>query len=217
MLRKEQRAEIVDITQKLLNGSLRHVRAAALAAVLVPLAAVPATTASAVLSGSGGTPPPPPPCGFVTSGGFVFNDAGKEVNFGAHGGCKNGEFWGNVNLVDHSTGYHLNAVEVTGFFNPTDNPNTRDICGFATTNAAEAQPVWFHIRLVDNGEPGVADLFGIHLSNGYVLTPRLLAGGRKGGGDVQLHEPNPSTTSPNPMPDEATMCNGVAAPDVAVP
>jgi hypothetical protein len=212
MLRKQD--ELADKTQTVLRGSLKHARAAVSAALLLACAAVLATTVVASSQCEGPCPPPdtPPPCGFVTSGGFVFNDAGKEVNFGAHGGCKNGEFWGNVNLVDHSTGYHLNALDVTGFFNPTGDPNVRDICGSATTNTAEPQPVYFHIRLTDNGEPGVADTFGIRTSNGYVLSPRLLAAGRKGGGNVQLHEPNPSTASPNPMPDEATMCNDVAAP-----
>ena len=212
MLRKQD--EFAGKTQPVRQGSLKYARAAAIAALPVMFAAVLATTAVASSQGCLECPPPytPPPCGFVTSGGFVFNDAGKEVNFGAHGGCKNGEFWGSVNLVDHSTGYHLNALEVTGFFNPTGDPNVRDICGSATTNTADPQPVYFHIRLTDNGEPGVADTFGIRTSNGYVLSPRLLAAGRKGGGNVQLHEPNPSTTSPNPMPDEATMCNNVEAP-----
>ena len=213
MLRKQNQHTAT--TQTSIQRSLKNVRAVALAGLLVMFAAVLATTAIASSQGCLECPPPytPPPCGFVTSGGFVFNNAGKEVNFGAHGGCKDGEFWGSVNLVDHSTGYHLNSVEVTGFFNPTTDPNVRDICGTATTNAAEPQPVYFHIRLIDNGEPGVADQFGIRVSGGYEVTlPRLLAAGRKGGGNVQLHEPNPSTTSPNPMPDEETMCNNVAAP-----
>src|SRR5262245_35517856 len=54
----------------------------------------------------------PAPCDFVTSGGFVYADSGKKANFGAHGGCKNGEFWGHVNFVDHTTGYHVNSLEV---------------------------------------------------------------------------------------------------------
>jgi hypothetical protein len=129
---RQKQNEFVDKPQTLLQGSLKHTRIAALAALMMAFAVVLATTAVAS-SQCPECPPPsqPPPCGFVTSGGFVLNDVGKEVNFGAHGGCKNGEFWGNVNLVDHSTGYHLNSVEVTGFFNPTDNPNVRDICGFA--------------------------------------------------------------------------------------
>jgi hypothetical protein len=212
MLRKQN--EFVDKTQTLLLRSLKYAKVAALAALPVAFAAVLATTAVASSQCEGECPPPtaPPPCGFVTSGGFVFNGAGKEVNFGAHGGCKKGEFWGNINVVDHGTGLHLDGLDTTGFFVPADDPSARDICGTATTNGSEPQPVYFRIRLTDNGEPGVADLFGMRLSSGYELSPRLLAGGRRGGGDVQLHEPNPSSTSPNPLPDEATMCNGVEHP-----
>ena len=82
----------------------------------------------------------------------------------------------------------------------------------ATTNAAESQPVFFRVRLIDNGEPGVADLFGIRLSNGYSVATRLLGRGMHGGGNVQLHDPNPSTSGPDPSPDESTMCNGVGEP-----
>lgn len=33
------------------------------------------------------------PCDFLTAGGFVFKDNFQQVNFGAHGGCKDGKFW----------------------------------------------------------------------------------------------------------------------------
>jgi len=166
------------------------------------------------------TPGVPAPCDFITSGGFVFTDGGAEANFGAHGGCKLGEFWGHVNFVDHSTGYHLNSVEITGYLSPFPGSTTRDICGLATTNRPEPQPVPFRVRLTDNGEPGVADTFGIAIGSGptgYRLYSRLLGGGKSGGktgggGNVQLHEPNKSTTGPNPSPSEAAMCAGVPAP-----
>jgi hypothetical protein len=67
--------------------------------------------------------------------------------------------------------------------------------------------------LEDNGEPGRNDRFGIRLSNGYLVTPRLLNGGGPGGGNVQLHGPNPSTTGPVPAPSEAAMCGGLATPE----
>ena len=54
-------------TQQLLDGPLKHIRAAALAAALLPLASVAAAPASAQTCGSGGV------CGTVS--GFVFNDA----------------------------------------------------------------------------------------------------------------------------------------------
>src|ERR1700682_6517187 len=92
-------------TQQLLKGSLKHVRVAALAAALVPLASV--AVSHAVVSGQGsggtGTGAVPSPCDFVTSGGFVLTDTAKEVNFGAHGGCKHDGFWGHLNYVDHGT------------------------------------------------------------------------------------------------------------------
>lgn len=155
----------------------------------------------------------PIPCDFVTSGGFVFTDSDAMANFGAHGGCKNGAFWGHVNYVDHGTapGYHVNSTEITGYLaDPLVDPNARDICGIARTNRDET--VRFRVRLVDNGEPGTSDKFGIRLSNGYHVSTRLLGGGGPGGGNVQLHEPNPSTTAPTPTPDEATQCGGLATP-----
>jgi hypothetical protein len=81
-----------------------------------------------------------------------------------------------------------------------------------TNNPADPQPVWFRVRLIDNGEPGVADQFGIRLSTGYAVTTRLLNAGRGGGGNVQLHAPNPSTVGPNPAPPETAMCGILAAP-----
>jgi hypothetical protein len=216
MSQEDRHLELREKTQRLLNGSLKHARAAALAIALVPLASVAISPAVARAQGSGGTPPGatvPSPCDFVTSGGFVISDTDKELNFGAHGGCKLDGFWGHLNYVDHGTGYHVDSIDITGYLTPFPGSNIRDICGTATTNnPADSQPVYFRVRLVDNGEPGVADLFGIRLSNGYNATTRLLGRGMHGGGNVQLHGPNPSTTGPNPSPDEFTMCNGISEP-----
>jgi hypothetical protein len=215
MSEKGRQVELIEQTQQLLRGSLKHVRRAALAAVLVPLAVVTISSAVATASGSGGGggATVPAPCDFTTSGGFVLMDSGKEANFGAHGGCKHEEFWGHLNYVDHASGYHVDSLTVTGYLTPTPGSNIRDVCGTATTNnPADAQPVLFRIRLIDNGEPGTGDQFGIRLSNGYVVSTRLLNAGLHGGGNVQLHDANPSTTGPNPSPNEATMCGGVEAP-----
>ena len=213
MSQEDRQLEVQEKTQQLLRGSLKHVRAAALAVALVPLASVAVSHAVALQDCSGGCPPAVPvPCDFVTSGGYVFTNGGKEANFGTHGGCKHDGFWGHLNFVDHGTGYHVDSLEITGYLTPSPGSNIRDICGTATTNFPEAQPVFFRVRLIDNGEPGVADLFGIRLSNGYVVTSRLLGRGLHGGGNVQLHDPNPSTTGPSPSPNEDTMCNGVGEP-----
>lgn len=158
----------------------------------------------------------PAPCDFVTGGGFIFLDSGARANFGAHGGCKHGEFWGHLNYVDHGgfagqSPYHVRSTEITGYLFDDTAPKARDICGFATTNAGET--VRFRVRMEDNGEPGVEDRFGIRLSNGYLVTTRLLANGGGGGGNIQLHKSNPSTTGPQPPPDEFAMCGELATPE----
>src|SRR3954471_23796486 len=161
----------------------------------------------------------PAPCDFITGGGFVFTDAGAKANFGAHGGCKHEAFWGHVNYVDHGgfmgkSPYHVDSTEITGYLIDGEPglANARDICGFARTNAGET--VRFRVRMEDNGEPGKNDRFGIRLSNGYLVTTRLLADGGPGGGNIQLHKPNPSTTGPNPSPDEVAMCGTLTTPEL---
>jgi hypothetical protein len=211
MSKEDRQTDVREKTQRLLRGSLKHVRAAALAAALVPLASVAVSPAVAQGGGSGGVPTVPSPCDFVTSGGFVLTNGGQPANFGVHGGCKNGAFWGHLNYVDHSTGLHITSVGVTGYLTPSPGSNMRDFCGQATTKSGN-EPVFFRIRLVDNGEPGIADLFGIRLSSGYSVSPRPLGGGMEGGGNIQLHDPNPSTTGPDRPPTESAMCNGVAEP-----
>jgi hypothetical protein len=152
----------------------------------------------------------PVPCDSITGGGFTFKDDGERVNYGAHGGCKNGAFWGHVNYVDHGgfageRPYHVNSTDITGYLADPAVPGARDICGVANTNAGET--VLFRVRLIEGGATG-PDQFGIRLSNGYLVTTRAV-----GGGSVKLHKPNPSTTPPDPLPDEATACGGLESPD----
>lgn len=157
----------------------------------------------------------PAPCDFTTSGGFVVTDAGQKANFGVHGGCKNGEFWGHLNLVDHATGYHVNSVEITAYVAPfpsaTAYPKkfTRDVCGIAETNDPNEGQIFFRARLVDGGEPGTLDMFGLKLSNGKMISVRPL-GTAKPGGNVQLHDPNPSTL---PHVNRSVACGGLAFGD----
>jgi hypothetical protein len=215
MSQEDRQSELKQKTQQLLQGSLKHVRVAALALALVPLASVAVSRAVAqdCLSGGTGTcAAVPTPCDSVTSGGFVITDSGMNANFGADGGCRNGGFWGSLKYVDHSTGYHVNSVQITGYLTPSPGSNVRDVCGIARTSAVNSQPVFFRVRVVDNGEPGVRDQFGIRLSNGYSVTTRLLGRGMSGGGNAQLHSRKPSTSGPNPSPDESVMCNGVSEP-----
>ena len=65
------------------------------------LIAIPLALAGALIAGSANAHFVPAPCDFITGGGWVIEDDGAKVNFGAHGGCKNGAFWGHVNVVHH--------------------------------------------------------------------------------------------------------------------
>jgi len=182
---------------------------AALAGALVAMAmgiATP-TTASAHMVQA--------PCDFITSGGFVFKDDGGFVNFGAHGGCKNGEFWGNVNVEDHDANFHLMGDYITGYLFDPDAPNRRDICGWGRTNSG--YDMQFRITLEDNGEPGTSDEFGI------VIDTRNQIGGDRfigltsrngGGGNVQLHKGNRSNSASELMLGlkEWQMCGDLNSP-----
>lgn len=155
----------------------------------------------------------PDPCDFATSGGFVVNPAtGTKANFGVHGGCKNGDFWGHLNFVDHANGYHVNSVEVTAYLAPNGPTSpVRDVCGIAqTNNPADPEFIYFRARLVDNGEPGGLDQFALKLGGTAVPygVPLLRLGTARPGGNVQLHSPNPSTVV-LPAVDEAAACGGL--------
>ena len=175
------------------------------------LFAIPLVLAGALAAGSANAHFVPAPCDFITGGGFVMGDSGQRVNFGAHGGCKNGQFWGHVNVLDHAYNppAHLRSTSITGYLMDPAFPNARDICGTGVVDGgAGSFTVTFRVRMEDNGEPGIGkDRFGLHLSNGYDLTTRVLTGG-----NIQLHKPNPSTTGPNPAPTEDQMCGGLATP-----
>jgi len=136
------------------------------------------------------------PCDFITSGGFVVGPTGKKANFGVHGGCKNGDFWGHLNFVDHANGYHVQSVAITGYVvAPNGIQNARDVCGLAqTNNPNDPETVAFVVRLIDNGEPGGADQFGMKLSTSpQYSVPILPLGTARPGGNVQLHRANQST------------------------
>jgi hypothetical protein len=175
------------------------------------LLAAPLVLAGALAAGSAQAHFVPAPCDFITGGGFVLSDSGARVNFGAHGGCKNGAFWGHVNVLDHSYNppAHLRSTQITGYLMDPDFPNARDICGFGIVDVnGSTFTARFRVRLEDNGEPGIAvDRFGVRLDNGYDVSTRLLAGG-----NIQLHKPNPSTTGPSPAPTETDMCGTLPTP-----
>ena len=174
------------------------------------LVATPLLLAGVLTAGSAYAHFVPAPCDFITGGGFVFTDSGARANFGAHGGCKHGAFWGHVNFLDHGFNPpgHLRSTEITGYLMDPAFPNARDICGFGVVTVnGSSFTARFRVRMEDNGEPGRRDRFGIRIDGGYDLTTRTLVGG-----NIQLHKPNPSTTGPSPAPDEFQMCGGLSTP-----
>ena len=162
-------------------------------------------------------------CDFVTGGGWI-QLTGAIANFAIGGGCKeNGPdapFWGHLNYLDHGstlkpatapTPFHVHWTSITAYREietrgSETNPKrkgTRDICGTAVTNDPSHPFVDFHVRVTDNGEPGSDDIFWIRLADSglggsccfYDTGPHHLGDGHPGGGNIQLHKPNPSTTT----------------------
>jgi hypothetical protein len=125
-------------------------------------------------------PPPPPTCpDFVTGGGWIVGTpSGARANFAVAGGVKDGALWGHLNYIDHGpSGPKVKGTGVTGY--GTVDATTRWIEGTAEING---QPGFtYRVDVADAGEPGRADTFTLHLSNGYAATGELA------GGNLQLH------------------------------
>jgi len=154
-------------------------------------------------------------CDFLTGGGFIFFN-GNKANFGVGGGCKHGSpTWGHLEYIDHGNGLNVHWTSITAYkevdtsASPKGRPTgARLICGTATTNLFGN--VNFVVEARDAGEPGVNDQFDIRLRNPttglivydtttqcfphYLGSSAPCAPGTNGGGNIQLHKPNPSTT-----------------------
>jgi hypothetical protein len=147
------------------------------------------------------------PCDFLTGGGFIVRDTGFKANFGVAGGCKHGSpTWGHLQYIDHGTGLNVHWTSITGYFEvdtSTDSKGrltgARLICGTARTNLFG--DVDWVLLARDRGEPGRDDEFIIRLKKSGVTvyttegdSNHTLGGSGPGGGNIQLHKPNPSTT-----------------------
>ncbi len=161
-------------------------------------------------------------CDFLTGGGWILYN-GNQGTFGVGGGCKFGSTtWGHLEYQDHGPlGLNVHATSITAYFpegdtlpdSKTGQPTgTRHICGTARTNLYG--DVFFHVRARDAGEPGVNDQFDLRLcpSLNQACGPNYLydttnqcfphflgssapcSAGNGGGGNIQLHKPNASTT-----------------------
>jgi hypothetical protein len=152
-------------------------------------------------------------CDFLTGGGWIITTASgnhppAKANFGVGGGCKHGSpTWGHLQYIDHGTGLNVHWTSITGYFEGETRGGERDpkrmgsrfICGTARTN--QFGPVDFAVLAIDNGEPGVDDVFvirlaksGVHVYSTEGDADHTLGGDGPGGGNIALHMPNPSTT-----------------------
>jgi len=162
-------------------------------------------------------------CDFLTGGGFIVNPTtsnGAKANFGVGGGCKNGAAtWGHLEYIDHGSGLNVHGTSITAYIEVASGYDSRGkpigvrgICGKARTNLYG--DVDFLVRARDAGEPGDMDEFDIRLAqNGLIVYstefsgfPHKLNNGTGGGGNIQLHEPNPSTTGNFTSIDDQTAC-----------
>jgi hypothetical protein len=162
-------------------------------------------------------------CDFLTGGGWIVYHGAKGT-FGVGGGCKHGSgtvagvpYWGHLEYIDHGSGLNVHATSITAYifqdigvdFDKNGNPvGERIICGTARTN--QFGDANFAVRAVDRGEPGVNDNFDIRVTSSdgstvfydttnecrwhFLGSSAPCAAGNGGGGNIQLHKPNPSTT-----------------------
>jgi hypothetical protein len=146
-------------------------------------------------------------CDFLTGGGFIIRDSGAKANFGVGGGCKHGSpTWGHLEYHDHGTGLNVHWTSITGYYEwesrgeegSNQMMGSRLICGTARTN--QFGNVDWAVLATDNGEPGKDDQFIIRLTQSGAIvyttegdSDHSLGGSGSGGGNIQLHGPNPST------------------------
>ncbi|MBI2946581.1 MAG: hypothetical protein HYY23_02980 [Verrucomicrobia bacterium] len=144
------------------------------------------TLAALTLCVRSGPPTVPPECGdFVTGGGWITGTpSGGFANFGVGGGIMNGELWGHLNYIDHTTGMHVKATDVTFYGVKADDPLCRVIDYIVEI---DGEVGWAEVIVCDYGEPGRDDTFTIILSNGYAAGGDL-ADDHPGGGNIQLHK-----------------------------
>ena len=147
---------------------------------------------------------PGAPCDSVTGGGFIIGSgadrssglaAGAKATFGVGGGAKNGAFWGHLEYNDHSTTppLQVHGTSVTNYTTFGSNLNSRMIQGIAEVNGVGG--FIYTVEVTDNADPGGGiDEFSIELSTGYMAGTEH-GDGRLAGGNIQLHKPNPSTTT----------------------
>jgi hypothetical protein len=156
----------------------------------------------------------PAPCDTITGSGTIETADGGSATFAATAGCKNGAFWGGVSFVDLASGTTYASTEISGYAWDPAEPNAREICGLAVNNLGE--DVFFRARLVDSGEPGRNDAFGLAIDNRASAGERfyILPAVQLDGGNVKLHKTNRSNSLDPALAamTETQMCGDLNSP-----
>jgi hypothetical protein len=139
----------------------------------------------------------------VTGGGWIVPAENQYANFGAGGGIHQGELWGYLTYVDHSSSPPMvvSAQEVTGYCQIDCSPTGSECRRISYANANirignEVSVCDVQVEVCDSGEPGVADTFNICIQCiGYCAGGILGGDDKPSGGNVQLHQPDPTCES----------------------
>jgi hypothetical protein len=129
----------------------------------------------------------------VTGGGWILDCHGDKCTFGFNAEQLEdltGPLRGNVEYVDHGTGYpHVHGYEITAL---TITGNTAVIEGICRLNG-DNTPRAFTVHVIDEDEPGKHDWFEIWIDSiGYHAGAELgFPHDAGGGGNIQIHRPAP--------------------------
>ncbi len=149
----------------------------------------------------------------VTSGGWITPTEGTFANFGAGGGFHQGELWGYLTYVDHTTSPPMlvSAQEVIGYCQVTncftECEGRRITYANATIRIGNTvcEGVTVHVEVFDCGEPGTFDTFAICIPDGGECVSGYCAGSVLGGdnkpsgGNIQLHQAETEGCTPPPF------------------
>jgi hypothetical protein len=130
---------------------------------------------------------PPPSTAFcevkITQGGWIVALNGDRASFGGNAKVdKDGNVQGSENYQDHGPAQprHVKSIELLA---TTCSDDLRNASIFGTATIDGSGTFVFRIDVMDQGEPGTNDSYGIMLSDGYVSGQRQLQGG-----NVQIHK-----------------------------
>ena len=148
----------------------------------------------------------------VTGGGYIIipgeEDGNVFANFGAGGGIHQGDLWGYLTFVFHGGRgpVVVSAQEVTAYCQGGCAPEGCEVRRITYANATvrlgplQLEGVTVIVEVSDCSEPGTDDTFAICIPSEGVCFSGVLGGDEKpSGGNIQLHQPDPTCESQIPI------------------